>query len=72
MALLGIALRTSIARFRDLRGIVSNWDMWKQSPGWLAFALSCEFAAVALPIAAPRFFSACGNSRTGLMLLISA
>jgi len=50
MALLGIALRTSIARFRDLRGIVSNWDVWKQSPGWLAFALSCEFAAVALPI----------------------
>ena len=50
MALLGIALRTSIARLRDMSVAVPNWDVWKQSPGWLAFALSCEFAAVALPI----------------------
>ena len=50
MTQLGIALRKSIAQFRDLVAAVPNWDVWKQAAPWLAFALGCECAAIALPI----------------------
>ena len=70
MALLGIALRTSIARLRDLSVAMPNWDMWKQSTGWLAFALSCEFAAVALPITDASLFPQRGMDLCWLAVLL--